>query len=963
MPADRRNLRLLLAAAAVAALAFAAPAHGALTAPVLLDPGNGASVEALPAFAWSPVPGAYQYEFQVAADQNFNSPVLARGEGSFSTKNTRATLKKTLPNGRYWWRVRATSKSGDASPWSTPRSLVKAWTAVPSSQTPAPGYPFTFPGAPISLGWAPVNYAASYFVSLASDPALANVVINNGQPLETWATNYVPTFSLLPSGTYYWNVTPVDSEGNKGTASPVRSFYWAWPSTTTAFVSDLMTADEMFDPQFSWNAVAGATKYEVEVNSSVDFAPGSKVCCSQLTVSTSMAPTVVFRDNTYYWRVRALDAAGNAGVWNRGPDFIKTFDKVPPVTAPSIKNLHMRDNLNDPGTDLDGGTPGYQTQVPVVSWDSVPGASSYLVDVAPYTGGLCTWGGPGSWRVNQSRPSWTPLGNGWNGIKPYPDAIQVAYEVNGGPLALNQTYCARVRARGERDNTNQEVYGDFTYLDDGTGNGTAFQWTGYPAGGACTPSCNPGYAGADDYLLPARGTLTRLTPLLTWKPLAGKASYYVIVAKDANFSNIVDYAFTKIPVYSPRSFTKPTTYSDETTLYYWALLPATNADGSGAVGDPLAAAASTFQKQSIPPSQTLPADGALLGDQPVFRWTSVEGARKYRFQIAQEPTFAAPIEDVSTAATSYTPFTTHPADTTLYWRVRADDENLIGLTWSTTRTFQRKLPAAVPDPTNVTISDFTPDWRWFNVTGASGYTFAIDGPDGSHNDYPGLRMTSATFVYLFGPGIWRWRVRAEFPKLPSGTVTGPWSSYVPFTRTLSEPSGVKTSVSGHHVLLQWNWKLGVTDYRVQISQRPDFATTLEDVTTDNTSYAPVMTHPFYANGGTFYWRVAGRDKSFNLGDWSAAGRIDVAQRLKVAVNRPVLRRRWNRITVTVSNPTNKRVAGATVRLSGAGLKARKAKTNRKGQVSFRLRPRKKGRLLFSATKAGYAAGSLSMRIS
>ena len=239
----------------------------------------------------------------------------------------------------------------------------------------------------------------------------------------------------------------------------------------------------------------------------------------------------------------------------------------------------------------------------------------------------------------------------------------------------------------------------------------------------------------------------------------------------------------------------------------------------------------------------------------------------------------------------------------------------------------------------------------------------VDGPDGSHQDFAGLRMPAATFVYLFGPGIWRWRVRAEFPKLPTGVVTGPWSTYVPFTRTLSEPSGARTSVSGHHVLALWNWKLGATDYRVQISQRPDFAATLEDVTTDNTSYAPVMTHPFYANGGTLYWRVAARDKSFNLGDWTQAGRIDIAERLKVAVNRPVMRRRWTRVVVTVSNPANRRVAGAMVRVSGAGIKARRAKTNRKGQVSFRLRPRKKGRLLFSATKAGYAAGSLSMRIS
>ena len=155
---------------------------------------------------------------------------------------------------------------------------------------------------------------------------------------------------------------------------------------------------------------------------------------------------------------------------------------------------------------------------------------------------------------------------------------------------------------------------------------------------------------------------------------------------------------------------KATTYTDETTLFYWAVLPAVNADGTGAVGDPLSAAASNFQKQSIPPSATSPADGALLTEQPIFRWTQVEGARRYRFQIAQEPTFATPLEDVTTAATSYTPFTTHPADTTLYWRVRADDENLIGLTWSAARTFQRRLPTPTADPNNATSGDFTPAW-------------------------------------------------------------------------------------------------------------------------------------------------------------------------------------------------------------------------------------------------------------
>ena len=187
---------------------------------------------------------------------------------------------------------------------------------------------------------------------------------------------------------------------------------------------------------------------------------------------------------------------------------------------------------------------------------------------------------------------------------------------------------------------------------------------------------------------------------------------------------------------------------------------------------------------------------------------------------------------------------------------------------------------------------------------------------------------------------------------------------MPFTRTLSEPSGARTSVSGNHVLLSWNWKLGAKDFRVQISQTPDFSTTLEDVITDNTSYAPLLTHPFYANGGTLYWRVAARGQEPSTSATSRqAQRIDIAQRLKVAVNRPALRKRWTKVVVTVSDPMNHAVAGATVRVTGAGIKAKRGRTKMTGKVTFRLRPRKKGRLVFSATKPGYAAGALSMRVS
>ena len=164
MSADRTLRALFAATLGMLALLLAAPAQAALNAPVALDPDNGAVLDSLPAFAWGPVPGAQSYEFQLAADRNFNAPVLGRGESTFTTRNTRATIKKTVPNGTYWWRVRAANSAGATSPWMAPRSFRKNWTAAPAIVSPAPGFPFAFPMSPMRLNWSPVPHAASSFL-------------------------------------------------------------------------------------------------------------------------------------------------------------------------------------------------------------------------------------------------------------------------------------------------------------------------------------------------------------------------------------------------------------------------------------------------------------------------------------------------------------------------------------------------------------------------------------------------------------------------------------------------------------------------------------------------------------------------------------------------------------------------------------------------------------------------------
>ena len=630
-------------------------------------------------FRWRAIRGTDHYEFQLAADRHFNSLVLG-GSGTFLTRNRWVALTKVVADGKYWWRIRGVSKSGRVSRWFTGTAR-EHWAATPQLLGPADGASVAFPSQPLLLSWSPVLGAAKYEVAIASDPKLSSLV--GGKAVVTSATAYIPPVTL-EQGTYYWAIIPVDAEGHEGVRSAVRSFKWGWNSTTTPTLQDLVAAPAFFDPLLTWTLVPGAADYEIDVNFDQSFAPGSKVCCSTPTIATGYSPTQVLPNNTYYWRVRAVNVQGGDGAWTQTQTFTQTFDNVPPVVGSSISNLHMRDNLSDAGPE----PPGWPTSTPILVWNPVPGASAYDVEVVPFGGGVCDWSAPGNqhWNVQTAVTAWTPLGTNHVNPPPYPPG-NAGVSSDTPSLSSGSSYCARVRAIGDTGTDGQRVYGDFTYLQD------AFTFTLASASGTVAlPTSN-------DYLSPAGGVTVGQTPLFTWKPIPGANSYWVIIARDPSFTTIVDYAFTQIPAYAPRRTNSPRTYADETTKYYWAVLPASAANGDGvSVPDPSHAAAANFEKQSTPPTLLSPAsDQSLPATQPQFRWTPVSGARNYRLQVSTDPNFGTQfLDNVVTASTAYVSNTVYPAQTTLYWRVQANDENGIPLTWSATGTF-KQVPTN-PDP-------------------------------------------------------------------------------------------------------------------------------------------------------------------------------------------------------------------------------------------------------------------------
>jgi hypothetical protein len=925
----------------------AAGAATRLAAPRALGPANGAQVAAVPSFSWKPVKRAAKYEFQLSADPAFHSIV---SQGSFFTRNTYASVPKTLADGSYSWRVRGVDAKAHAGRWSRVRSLLKSWTDRPVLLGPASGSAVTYPQTPLVLRWAGVPYAYKYLVTIATDPGLAHSALGDRtRSVETAGTSFALPNALAP-GRYYWAVTPEDADKHPGAQSAVASFDWVWPTRTTPAVTDLNPDPRVYDPRFSWAPVAGAASYQVEINSSEDFAVGSRVCCDDRAVGTSLSPTKLLPNNTYYWRVRAVDMDGNAGEWNTGPSFTKTFDEV----TPTVPGLHVRDNLVDHAPAL-GGSGLPTTSAPVIAWSPVPGASSYEVTVAPWESpGFCNWTQtnflvPNAQTFLTATTAWTQLGPGTT-VRPVGNAFPSVATDGGWHLFDGASYCVRIRARSDRDAKNNEVVSDWTQLG-GEGH-AAFTYSTPPK--SCFPTSMP----SDGYLAPTGGSVSPRTPLFTWRDVPGACGYFVVVARDPDFTKIVDVALTRDPAYAPRSSLRATTFPDETTSYYWAVLPTRDPNGGGLSTEPRQDFPQAFQKRSVPPALLGPVGGQSVTTQPVFAWRPTEAARSYRIQIDDDPSFGSPIADVVTDSTSYTSTNALPADSTLYWRVRADDENGVGLTWSATGTFRRRFPVPVL-PANPTGGQAIPVLSWLPVEGAVAYEMHVEQADGTKRDFT-MRSTAFTPTVFYGTGVWHWQVRADF-RAGSTMVSGGYSGASPFAREIATPTAIHTVKANGGALLSWDPAAQALRYRVQVATDDSFSNMVEQADVSNTSYAPRMLAQAFANGSRLFWRVATVDEGLNLGGWTGAP-LQAGRQLKLRVKGALRAGRPGRLRVIVTNSRGHRLSGATVRAIGAGVLVPARRTKRSGTVTFRLKAAVKGKVTLTAEKSGYAPAKVRAKV-
>lgn len=103
--------------------------------PTLVTPINGVVISQIPVmFDWNDLSNIAEYQIQINTTANFSSPFIDEDDISASA------FAQQLPDGQYYWRVRARNLSNVWSAWSNTEDLVLSGTSQLTSLTPNQGY-------------------------------------------------------------------------------------------------------------------------------------------------------------------------------------------------------------------------------------------------------------------------------------------------------------------------------------------------------------------------------------------------------------------------------------------------------------------------------------------------------------------------------------------------------------------------------------------------------------------------------------------------------------------------------------------------------------------------------------------------------------------------------------------------------------------------------------------------------
>ena len=301
---------------------------------------GGNDSQGRPTLKWNAVSGAAKYEVYRARSKDGDYIKYSTVTGTSYTNTS------YIENGNtYYYKVRALKSDGTAGAWSSVVSVTYKQTLPAPTVTGGNDTQ----GRP-TLTWKAVTGAAKYEVyrarSLNGDYIKYSTVTG---------TSYTNTSYIENGNTYYYKVRALKSDGTAGAWSSIVSVTYRAASTGTLSAPTVTGGnDAQGRPTLKWKAVTGAAKYEIYRSYSRD---GSYSKYSTQTSTAYTNSSYLTSGTTYYYKVRALDANGNAGPYSAAVSVTCRLK----LSAPSVTG----------GKDSQGR--------PTLKWNAVSGAAKYEV--------------------------------------------------------------------------------------------------------------------------------------------------------------------------------------------------------------------------------------------------------------------------------------------------------------------------------------------------------------------------------------------------------------------------------------------------------------------------------------------------------------------------------------------------------------------------------------------------------
>jgi hypothetical protein len=285
-------------------------------APPLVEPPDGSAVNnASIVFRWRSVAdlsGVDYYTLQIAHDSGFTALVD-------TARLADTSYARTLPSDTaYFWRVRATDRSGQVSAWSSTWRF-EIDLLVPD--TPVLLEPVGGPwveSTTVPFRWTPVIFGGfapvRYILQLDTVPGV--------RPLMT-DTASVPfdTLPFLFESRYWWRVRAYDLAGNQGDFSPADSFGidMSAPLVPRLIYPPHLGGVNSDTTSLIWHVssdnLSGTESYHVQLALDSLFADTVVVPAPVLPDTAKVCTLPSAAD--YYWHVRAGDRAGNWSNWSQ----------------------------------------------------------------------------------------------------------------------------------------------------------------------------------------------------------------------------------------------------------------------------------------------------------------------------------------------------------------------------------------------------------------------------------------------------------------------------------------------------------------------------------------------------------------------------------------------------------------------------------------------------------------------